>query len=129
MKSETLKLPPGQGATVWNCLQRGDFAAVQQHLAGTSRQGSISGSLTIEHCPHYPAEKRSNTVYLTVNDIAVPGTPDPIAAKVGSMFKPKHTSGLRTHASHVELRPEEVGALARSFPSLNSTIEAHPNLF
>ena len=37
--------------------------------------------------------------------------------------------GLRTHASHVELHPEEVGALAKSFPSLKSTIEANPNLF
>jgi hypothetical protein len=129
MNYETLKLPPGLGATLWDSLQRADFAAVPQHLTGTSRQGAISGSLTIEHCPHCPAENRSNTVYLTVKDIPIPGTRDPIAAKIGSMLKPKHSAGQRTHADHAELRPEEVGALARSFPSLKNTIEPHPNLF
>jgi hypothetical protein len=68
-------------------------------------------------------------VYLTIKDIPAPGKPDPIAAKVGSLFKPEHSANLRTLADHVALRPEEVGALAGSFPALKGTIEAHPKLF
>ena len=126
MKSETLKLPPGQGATVWDSLQRGDFAAVQQHLAGTSRQGSISGSLTIEHCPHCPAENRSNTVYLTVNDIPVPGTPDPIAAKVGSMFKPKHTSACARTRATLNCTPRKSRRSPRASPVSRAPLRPIP---
>ena len=104
---------------------RGRAAAPCRHVSPGLRSAAASRSSIA------PLSRREsvNTVYLTVKDIPVPGTPDPIAAKVGSMFKPRHTAGLRTHANHVELRPEEIGALAKSFPSLKSTIEANPNLF
>jgi len=126
MNSETLKLPLGTGATLWNSLERGHYADVQQRLASTSRQNANASSLTIEHCPACPAEDRSQAVYLTVKDVAAAETGDRVAAKVGTLSKPKLSGRLRTLLDHVALRPEEVGALAATFPGLRSSIEAHP---
>jgi hypothetical protein len=129
MKSETLKLPPGSGATVWSSLQGGKYAEVQERLTNTSRQSAIGCTLTVEHCPGCPAEARSQAAYLTVKDVPVPGTRDRIADKIGSLFKPKPSAGLRTLVDHAVLYPEEVGALAATFPSLKRSIEAHPSQF
>jgi hypothetical protein len=129
MKSETLKLPPGIGPTLWDSLQAGHHADVQDRLTSTSRQSSLGCTLTVEHCPGCPAEERSQAVYLTMKDVPVPGKPDPVAAKLGSLFKPKPSAGLRTLLNHVALNPAEVGALAGTFPGLRSSIEAHPKHF
>jgi hypothetical protein len=129
MKSETLKLAPGAGASAWDSLRRGDYAAAQQHLTRTSGPQALGGLLKIEHCPSCPAEDRSNAVYLTVQDVPAPGTPEPIAAKVGALFKPRYSAHLRTLVDRVGLGPEEVGALAKGFPALKGTIESHPGLF
>jgi hypothetical protein len=129
MKSETLKMPPGTGATLWDSLQEGQYSQVQERLAGTSRQSAIGCMLTVEHCPACPEQHRSQAVYLTVKDVPTPGRPDRLADKIGSLFKPKPTAGLRTLVDRVALRPKEVGALAAAFPGLKGSIEAHPKLF
>jgi hypothetical protein len=82
--------------------------------------------VTVEHCPACPAADRPTAVYLTVKEVPVPGMPVPIGARIESAFKPRQSPTLRTVADHVRLVPEEVGALAGSFPDLRSTIGAHP---
>jgi hypothetical protein len=129
MKTETLTLPPGSGATLWDSLHQGRYSDVEQRLATTSREHSIGCNLTVEHCPACPAEEASHAVYLTVKDILAPGMRDSIAAKVGSLFKPRPVASLRTVVNHVALSPEEVAVLAASFPGLKKNIEAHPNRF
>ena len=71
------------------------FADVRQQLADTSRQNPIGGTVTIEHCSTCPAEDRTSSVYLTVKDVPVPGMRDPLAAKLGALFKPRHSAGLQ----------------------------------
>jgi hypothetical protein len=129
MKSETLKLAPGSGATIWESLQAGNYAEALKCLASTSRQSAIGCMATIEHCPACAAQERPQEVYLTVKDVPTPGKPDRVADKVGAMFKPKPSAGLRTLVNRVALRPGEVGTLAATFPGLKSSVEAHPKLF
>jgi len=129
MKSESLKLPPGSGSTLWDFLQGGQYTQAQERLGNTSRQSAIGCVLTVEHCPACPAEGRSQAVYLTVKDVPTPGVRYPLAEKVASLFKPKPTAGLRTLVNRIALRPDEVGALAAAFPGLKSSIELHPKLF
>jgi hypothetical protein len=129
MRAETLKLAPGAGAAAWDALQRGDQAALRLNLGRTSGPQAMGSVLTIEHCPSCPAEDRSNAVYLTVKDVPAPGMPEPLAVKVGALFKPKYSAHLRSFADHVGLFPEEVGILAAGFPALKGTIESHPGLF
>ena len=50
-------------------------------------------------------------------------------AKVATLFQPRWSAGLRTLVKQVELRPEEIGAIAASFPGLKGTIDAHPKQF
>ena len=129
MKAETLKLAPCIGKVLWNALQEERYQDVHTFLGNTSRQNSVGCNLTVEHCPACATEVRPQVVFLTVKDVVAPGDPDPLAAKLRSLFKPKWSAGLRALANQIELYPEEVGALAASFPDLKRHMDTHPNLF
>jgi hypothetical protein len=125
MKSETLVFAPGIGASLWQNLQRGQFADVEAAgRTGTSRPDVIGCRLTVEHCPSCPAENGPPAVYLTLKDLAEAGT----APGVG-FAKSRNIARLHTLVDHVALRPQEIGALAGAFPSLRTSIEAQPHLY
>ena len=82
--------------------------------------------MTVEHCARCATEERPQVVYLTVKDLAAAGAPDPLAARFASLFKPRWSAGQRDVISQVELQPNELAALAESFPELKRTIDADP---
>jgi hypothetical protein len=128
-KSETLKLSPGVGPTLWDAMQRADYTEVHQRLASTAPQTAIGCALTIEYCPTCPAESRAPAVYLTIKDVASPGSHVRVVDRIGALFKPRTSSGMHTFLDHVALYPDEAGALAATFPGLKKSIETHPDLF
>jgi hypothetical protein len=129
MNAETLNLAPGAGAAAWHALRRGDDAAARLNLARTSGPHPVGSLLTIEHCPSCPADRRPSAVYLSVKDITAPGVPALPSSPFATLFKPRHSAHVRTHADHIGLLPEEVGAFAASFARLKDTIESHPAVF
>jgi len=129
MTSETLKLAPGIGASIWQSLQQSHYADVQERLADAIRQTELHCGATIEYCPKCAQDIGCSVVYLTLKDVVAPGTRDALSAKIGALFRPRPTAHLRTVVNHVELYAEEIGAIAASFPDLKKMVATDPTLF
>ena len=128
-KSETLKLQPGAAAAFWDAMQAGNYRDVQDRLKSTTGLNGIVGSITVEQCPTCPASGRSPAVFLTVSDVAAPGSRGALGRLGGPRFNLTNHLGVRTFVDHAVLRPDEIGVVSSSFPGLGSTIAAHPELF
>lgn len=126
MKSETAGLMLGSGASMWRELGQGNFAAAVQQLSNTAPANPMGCNLVVEHCTACHGQSDLSKTYLTLTDV-----PSPTLGDLSAALKPhpKPKTGVRKIVTQVALLPQEVVALATTFPALQKNIETRPELF